>query len=81
VQVEVPLAFTLTVEHPVIVAPFAVKATLPEGATGESEAAESCAVKVTDVLTLVGLAGEAVRPRVAESAETTWVALVVVATV
>jgi hypothetical protein len=81
VQVAFPVAFTVTALHPEIVLPLAVKFTAPEGTTGVKATPASCAVKVTESLTIVELDGDAVTPSVAASAETDCVAEPAVATV
>src|SRR5208283_203368 len=80
-QIAAPVAFTATAPQPVIVVPFAVKFTFPDGATGVKATPLSCAVKVTGTLTFVELEGEAVRPSVAASAETVCVIVAGAATV
>jgi hypothetical protein len=69
-HVAVPLEFTVTAPHPLMVTELAVKLTFPAGTTGPKEAAASCAVKVTGTSILVELDGEAVTPMVAASALT-----------
>jgi hypothetical protein len=66
------VASTDTAAQLAIVVPSALKATFPEGSTGERELAASCAVKVTEVFTFVALEGEAVKLSVAGSGSMIW---------
>jgi hypothetical protein len=61
--------------------PLTSNVTVPLGVTEVKATPASCAVKVTAVLTLVELEGEALTPSVAASALTVWVAVPAVATV
>ena len=69
VQVAKPLEDTVMLGQSATELLLTVKLTVPEGDTAKGPPA-SCAVKVTAVLTLVELEGEALTPMVVASAET-----------
>jgi hypothetical protein len=83
VHVATPAALTDTVPQPVIVAPFAVKVTFPDGAIGVNAmpVPVSVAVNVTDAPAAVELDGAAPSDSPAANAETVWVIAGCVATV
>jgi hypothetical protein len=70
VQVAAPVALTAFAGQSELALPLIWNVTVPVGTAGVRETPASCAVKVTDVLTAWGLAGEAVTPSVAASEET-----------
>jgi hypothetical protein len=77
----VPAAVTvgeLPLPH-VIGFPFALKITVPVGATGENAADPSCAVKVTLVPTVIGPVGEGVKASVGLSWLMVWLTVAAVA--